>query len=258
VARGDRHKRERRAAKDAANRQVSGVSSSRRVGKGRRKPVVHEAGWNLLFRNEGTPDDTRHANFEEAEACRRRVRRMTPDRTKGKKESGGRRPNPITAERIVHSQGKLFEKFIESLGVAAEGWTDYQKLQLMDSRKNGGLEVFATWKQSRVEGWRVVGSWKVFRGSFQDAETGEKFDHKGFYIFKKDENGEWVTVQWEMELTVKERGYYLPKSHPLNPLGKGKKKSRKGGRVGGTNLLIRAVETSEVDLGAFAASLGKK
>jgi len=208
--------------------------------------------WNSEFRIKGIPIDRRHESMEEAEACRQRVKRMVPDRPHGKKEKGGGKPCGRTMERINHSKGKALEKFLESLG-GADGFTERTKLQMMDSTKYDGLELVGRWRQKQVEGWEKVGSWRIFHGEFQDAETGEEFDHKGRYIFKKcPETGEMIRVQWELELSMKERKLFLPMSHPLYPGGKpGKKKSR-GGRV-----TAAAVSDPTVALAAFGRSLKK-
>lgn len=208
--------------------------------------------WNSEFRIEGVPEDKRHASMGDAEALRRRVRRMTPGRPLGKKERG-KKPCGITLNRVNHSQGRALERFLKSLG--GDNWSEREKLLLMDSRPHGGFEVLATWRQERVEGWVEVGSWKVFQGDFTDAETGEEFDHKGRYIFKKV-GGVWVTVDWALELSASEREMFLPKSHPLHPkFGKGKVKTL--GRIKPGNRIVAPVANTEIALAMFSKSLVK-
>jgi hypothetical protein len=155
---------------------------------------------------------------------------MVPDRPKGKKERG-KRPCGVTAERVNHSKGKAIDKFIANLEETfGSKFSDYQIQCFADSTKHGGLELLAKFRQSKVEGWKRVGSWKIFLGSYTDYETGEEFDHKGRYIYKLID-GEMRTVQWEMELTEKERLLYLPKNHPLYPGKKEAKKRLKGDNI---------------------------
>ena len=66
----------------------------------------------------------------------------------------------------------------------------------------------STWRQEKVEGWKTKKKWKIFHGEFTDAETGEHFGWKGKYIYKRNEKGELITVQWELELPVEERPGY--------------------------------------------------
>ena len=208
--------------------------------------------WNSEFRVKGVPADWRHRSFQDAEACKHRVKKMIPDRPHGKKEKGGGRACGRTMERVNHSKGKALERFLESLG-GADGFTERTKLLMMDSTKYDGLELVGRWRQEQVEGWEKVGSWRIFHGEFQDAETGEEFDHKGRYIFKKcAETGEMIRVQWEMELSMEDRKMFLPKSHPLYPGGTGKKKPS-GGRV----LTASAVSDPTIALAAFGRSLKK-
>jgi hypothetical protein len=110
--------------------------------------------WNNEFRIDGTPADTRYSSIEEAEKARRRVRRMVPNRTKGKKETGGRRPNKITCERMHHSKGKKWDEFLEAMGFTQ--LSEAEQLLLMDSSFLGGNEVFAKWKQREHEKWTPI------------------------------------------------------------------------------------------------------
>ena len=122
--------------------------------------------WNNDFRIKNVPKDERYDSIEDAERSRRRVRRMVPNRNKGKKETGGRRPNYITAERINHSKGKKFDQFLEVMGFT--GLSDPEKLALMDSSKLGGSEVFAQWKQREHEAWVPVKRVVVYSYSDRD------------------------------------------------------------------------------------------
>lgn len=205
-------------------------------------------GWNSEFRYPGVPPDNRHKDLRAALSLRTRTRKMVPDRPKGKKERG-RRPCGITAERVNHSKGKALEKFLDALG-GAHKFSARQKLLFMDSTKHGGLEVLATWRQSQVEGWLQVGSWRIFNGSFTDAETGETFGPSGRFVFKEID-GLLKPVQWELELSREERFHYLPQSHPLHPNRKLPKRVSPGNRV------AAPVANGEEALAMFSRALKK-
>jgi hypothetical protein len=157
-------------------------------------------GWEQGWRVKGVPEERRYASAEEAIKAARRVRRMIPNRTKGKKETGGRRPNHITAERIHHSRGKLFEQFLEEMGF--DKLSDTDKLRLMDSFKLGGQELFAKWKQRRYEGWVPV---KTVR--FLDYT-----DRKVILILKED--GTTIEVPLEEPEDSKKKGRKATRGKP--------------------------------------------
>lgn len=119
------------------------------------------------WRMEGTPEETRYESVVDAERARRRVHRMVPKGPKGKKQTGGRRPNPITAERVHHSRGRKWEEFLKATGY--DRLSEHEQLLLMDSFKNGGREVFANWKQREYERWLVID-----RVTVLDFATGKK------------------------------------------------------------------------------------
>jgi hypothetical protein len=157
-------------------RQVEGAG--RFAGKRKRKKRESEApeDWTSDWRVEGVAPDRRFKNMGEAQSAQRRVRRMKPQGPKGKKQTGGRRPGPETAERIVHSQGKKWDEFEEALG---GNLSEYEMRLLFDGRKIGGAGTFADWKQERHEDRRVVKSeiiFQTFKGpmvSVRDEDTGK-------------------------------------------------------------------------------------
>ena len=157
-------------------------------------------GWEKEWRIKGIPEEQRYASAEEAIKAARRVRRMIPNRTKGTKETGGRRPNMITAERIHHSRGKLFEKFLEEMGF--DKLSDTEKLRLMDSFKLGGQELFAKWKQRRYEGWVQIKSVRFL----------DYADRKVILVTKED--GTTVEVPMEEDKDAKKKGRKATRGKP--------------------------------------------
>lgn len=124
------------------------------------------------------PAETRFKSVADAERARRRVARMKPTGPKGKKQTGGRRPNNITVSRIHHSRGRKWDQFVAEMGI--EHLSEYEQRQLFDNFSNGGQEVFAQWKQKQYEDRVVIE--KVRYLDFgngkkmcveQDPETGE-------------------------------------------------------------------------------------
>ena len=139
----------------AKKRRLEHKKRMKRQQEASREAERKKNGWEGCdWRMEGCPEETRYESVQQAERARARVQRMKPNGPKGKKQTGGRRPNFITAERIHHSRGKKWEEFVAHMGI--ENLSEYEQRQYFDSFNNGGQELFQKWKQRQYESKVVV------------------------------------------------------------------------------------------------------
>lgn len=155
------------------------MAQFRRVPGARKNREAEPEEWGPEWRIEGTPLETRFASAAEALAKGRAVQEIKPRRLKGRREAKSTRPGPEIAERLHHSKGKKWEKFLESLGMQL---SEREQLLLMDGRKSGGSGMFGDWKQGVYKDRRELKS-EIFFDTFN-----------GRMVAKPGEDGKMILV----------------------------------------------------------------